>query len=107
MQRDNLFANIPSILNSEIFETLAETRDLKIERILSSGQATPAGQWYDQEWHEWVVLLKGRAGLLFEDSHEIFDLKPGDYLNIPAGRRHRVEWTDSQQQTVWLAIHYK
>jgi len=107
MKPVNLFADIPKVFEKEIFETLAKSPNLKIERILSQGQATPPGQWYDQDWNEWVILLKGRAGLLFDGETNIIELSPGDYLNIPAHRRHRVEWTDSQQPTVWLAIHYK
>lgn len=107
MNKDNLFADLPKVLEKEIFVTLAETPNLKIERILSNGQATPPGQWCDQDLNEWVILLKGRAGLLFEGEAKVTELQPGDYLNIPAHRRHRVDWTDSGQTTVWLAIHYK
>ena len=78
-----------------------------LERLISAGQATPAGQWYDQETHEWVVLLSGSAGLLFEGEPEIRVLRPGDYLLIPAHCRHRVEWTDPEKKTVWLALHYQ
>ena len=78
----------------------------RLERIISSGQATPAGQWYDQEQHEWVVLLSGAAGLRFEGEEGLRILSPGDFVNIPAHTRHRVEWTDEKQSTVWLALHY-
>lgn len=79
----------------------------RLERIISAGQATPEGEWYDQETHEWVVLLSGSAGLLFEGETEIRVLNPGDYLLISAHCRHRVEWTDPERQTVWLAWHYQ
>jgi cupin 2 domain-containing protein len=45
--------------------------------------------------------------LRFEDEPEPRLLRPGDYLLIPAYRRHRVEWTDPTQPTVWLALHYR
>jgi cupin 2 domain-containing protein len=103
---DNLFADIPANIPEEIFQVLLETGDFRLERIISPGQATPPGEWYDQETPEWVVLLAGGAGLRFEDEAEPRVLTPGDYLLIPAHRRHRVEWTDPARPTVWLALHY-
>jgi cupin 2 domain-containing protein len=79
---------------------------VRIERIVSTGQASPPGFWYDQPWTEWVLLLAGAAGLLFEGAPAPGQLKAGDYLLIPAGQRHWVEWTDATQPTVWLAVHY-
>lgn len=102
----NLFVEIPAEIPEEIFQVLLSTGNFRLERVISAGQATPPGKWYDQDTHEWVVLLKGGAGLRFEDEAEPRVLRPGDYLLIPAHRRHRVEWTDSGQPTVWLALHY-
>jgi len=104
---NNLFAQIPDRIPAEISEILLKTHRLHVERIVSAGHATPAGRWYDQETHEWVLLLAGRAGLRFEGEAEVRVLEPGDYLNIPAHCRHRVEWTDPAQKTVWLALHYR
>ncbi|HEY9074666.1 MAG TPA: cupin domain-containing protein [Desulfobaccales bacterium] len=104
---DNLFAGIPTAIPEEIIEVLLQTPGLHLDRIVSAGQATPPGQWYDQETHEWVVLLSGAAGLLFAGETEIRLLRPGDYLLIPAHCRHRVEWTDPAQKTVWLALYYR
>jgi cupin 2 domain-containing protein len=104
---DNLFADIPAKIPEEIFQALLETGDFRLERIVSGGQATPPGQWYDQDTHEWVVLLRGGARLRFEDEPEPRVLSPGDHLLIPAHRRHRVEWTDPEAPTVWLALHYR
>ncbi len=87
-------------------ETLLRTDCLRLERILSTGQSTPHGQWYDQDADEWVVLLSGKAGLLFQGKKEICVMQPGDYLLIPAHTRHRVEWTEAGKETVWLAVHY-
>lgn len=101
----NLFADLPSKLTEERFEALLEQRGLTLERIVSTGQATPPGEWYDQPRDEWVVLLKGAAGLLFEGEPAERKLKPGDYLFIPAHARHRVEWTSPSETTVWLALH--
>lgn len=90
----------------EIIEKLITQAYFTLERIVSTGQATPAGQWYDQEQDEWVILLSGSAGLLFAEENTIRILAPGDYIHIKAHQRHRVEWTDSSQPTVWLALHY-
>ena len=106
MNCPNLYRNIPEILNDEIFEPLVRTRSLKLERIISRGHATPPGKWYDQDTEEWVVLLKGSAGLLFEREASVRVMGPGDFLHIPSHRRHRVEWTDPKEETIWLALHY-
>lgn len=102
----NVFQNIPEELPEELFEILQNGNGMRIERIVSRGHASPEGFWYDQEDHEWVLLLKGAATLKFEGQRQPVDLGPGDYLNIPAHTRHRVEWTDPRQETVWLAVFY-
>ena len=101
----NLFADIPADLPEESIQTLLSVPGLRIERIISLGHNSPEGFWYDQEAHEWVLLLKGAARLRFEGDGPI-DLAPGTFVNIPAHRRHRVEWTDPSGPTIWLAIHY-
>ena len=83
-----------------------ETDHLNLERITSYAHATPAGEWYDQERDEWVLILQGRAGLSFAGQERIVEMNPGDFVHIPAHVRHRVEWTDPHGQTVWLALHY-
>ena len=102
----NLFAEIPEDLPEELIQTLLITSGVSIERIISLGHTSPEGFWYDQAWHEWVLLLKGAARLRFEGEEPI-ELRPGAFVNIPAHRRHRVEWTDPVQPSVWLAIHYR
>ena len=106
MEIANLFATRLEPKGQEIFETILEADQFRLERIISTGQATPAGQWCDQERDEWVALLSGSAGLLFEGEQEPRVMKPGDYVLIPSRRRHRVEWTDADHETVWLALHY-
>lgn len=101
----NLFASIPRDTDKELFETLLDTTPLRLERIVSTGQSTPADEWYDQDRHEWVVLLSGRARLVFDDDSSL-ELSSGDFLNIPAHKRHRVDWTSPDEETVWLALHY-
>jgi cupin 2 domain-containing protein len=101
----NLFANMPERLAEEEFTDLAEFPDARIERIVSTGQASPPGFWYDQEQTEWVVLLRGSAGLMFEGEDAPRILRPGHYVEIPARRQHRVEWTDTTEPTVWMAVH--
>lgn len=102
---DNLLKHIPENLPVELFQTLWSKEELKIERIISRGHSTPDGQWYCQDWDEWVLLLQGEAQLAYENNQTI-NLKPGDYLLIPAHTRHRVAWTASEENTLWLAVHY-
>jgi cupin 2 domain-containing protein len=103
----NLFADI-GVADSpyEQFEELLSRSGFRVERIVSGGQASPPGFWYDQDVGEWVVLLSGAAELQFENEAESRRMVPGDWVNIEAHRRHRVNWTDPSQPTVWLAIHY-
>ena len=103
----NLFETVPDTLDEEQFEILLETESMRIERIVSTGQASPPGDWFDQAWDEWVLLLKGAARLVFEGEDTPRPLSPGDYLLIPAHVRHRVDWTDPDRATVWLAVHFK
>jgi cupin 2 domain-containing protein len=103
----SLLADLPEILPEERFETLLETAGFRLERILSQGHATPEGEWYDQDWDEWVMLLQGAARLTIEGRAGELAMKPGDTVLLPARCRHRVEWTISGQVTVWLALHYR
>lgn len=103
---DNLFADIPSSLPAEWTEVLAQSSHVRIERIVSTGHTSPQDFWYDQDEHEWVIVLKGQAKLQFDQDHSVL-LRCGDYLNIPAHRRHRVEWTSETEPTVWLAVFYR
>jgi len=104
--KGNLFDGIPIELPEELFDTLSEAEGVKIERIVSRGQASPPGYWYDQERSEFVLLVQGSAGLRLEGEEELVTLKAGDYLNIGAHVKHRVEWTDPDCETIWLAVHY-
>ena len=101
----NLFTNVPSHLDQELVETILRSRFLRIERIVSTGQASAPGFWYDQKDHEWVVVLQGRARLRFDDG-QTKDLNAGDFVHIKAHQRHRVESTSSEEATVWLAVFY-
>jgi cupin 2 domain-containing protein len=103
----NFFSQVPRRLPEEVIEVLLQAESFWLERIISTGQATPAGDWYDQDTHEWVLLLTGGAGLLLENDPQVIIMKPGDYVHIPAHRRHRVAWTDPSQPTIWLALHYR
>ncbi len=102
----SLFADIPERSGAEHFEALLEKSGLRLERIVSHAHATPPGEWLCQDWPEWVVLLRGSAGLSIESQSRVLLLRPGDYVYLPAQVRHRVEWTDSQGETVWLALHH-
>lgn len=103
---DNIFADLAAVSAEEQLTELLARPGLRIEKIVSTGQASPAGFWYDQSQTEWVVLLRGRARLRFEDEAQPRVLAPGDYVDIAPHRRHRVEWTATDEPTVWLAVHY-
>lgn len=102
----NLLANLPSDLPEELFEPLLERPGFRLERIVSLGHTTAPGDWYDQERDEWVLLLRGRAQLLIQGERMPRELGPGDWMLLPAHCRHRVEWTDPDVESVWLALHH-
>ena len=99
----NLFSDIPDNSREELFTTLLKHPGCRIERIISYGQASPDGFWYDQTWDEWVLLIQGAAELDLGDRKVA--LTPGDHLLIPAGQKHRVTMTAPDQPTIWLAVH--
>jgi cupin 2 domain-containing protein len=101
---NNIFQLPFSLPPIEIVETLVQTEQLRIERIISTGQATPLDQWYDQEQYEWVILLPGKARISYGDGREVL-LKAGDYWLIVAHEKHRVEETSTDPPCIWLAIH--
>ncbi len=99
---NNIFSAIPAALPDELVEVLLDARDVRIERIVSLGHASPPGFWYDQDQAEWVVVLQGLARLRFANEEPI-EMKPGDFINIPAHRRHRVEWTAPNEPTTLMS----
>ena len=104
---DNLFAGLlRSTAKNEQFSDLFKRPGLRIERIVSTGQCSPPDFWYDQPEGEWVVVLQGAARLRFADESEARALQAGDFIDIAPHRRHRVDWTDPTQTTVWLAVFY-
>lgn len=105
MERGRLFDAIPDEAPEELCQDLLTRDAFRIERIVSFGQASPAGFWYDQTHHEWVLLVRGRAGLEIE-GEPVRELGPGDWIDIPARVRHRVAWTSADEPTIWLAVHY-
>ena len=102
----NLFTDLPDHLPAERCTTLLDAPHVRIERITSHGHASPEGFWFDQDQHEWVVVLNGAARLRFEGDDEPVEMKPGDFVKIPPHKRHRVEWTSPDEPTIWLAVHY-
>jgi len=102
---NNVFSNIPESIDQEIVEVLQQSENVKIEKIVSKGQCSPKTGWYDQVQHEWVIVLKGEAMLVFENGEEI-SLVAGSYVSIQAHTKHKVSWTHPSIETVWLAIFY-
>ena len=100
----NLLSNLPQNLPEELSAVFQEANGVRIERIVSVGHKSPERFWYDQQEHEWVMVLKGAARLQFED--RVVEMKAGDWINIPAHQKHRVEWTSPDEPTVWLAVFY-
>ena len=103
----NLFSDLPQDRSAEQVTALLTTPNVTIERIASTGQASPPGFWYDQDRDEWVIVLAGSATLRFADEAEPRQLVAGDYVHIPAHARHRVESTDAEHPTIWLAVHHR
>lgn len=101
----NIFENIPVDLKEEFFEELINSEHFKLERIISEGHSSPPNFWYDQDKNEFVMLLSGSAEIVLENEEKV-NLAPGDYLIIPAHKKHRVERTDTKTKTFWIAIHY-
>ncbi|HEY8567806.1 cupin domain-containing protein [Microbulbifer sp.] len=111
----NVLSMLPDATQGEVFDSIVEGAHVRVERIVSRGQVTPDGEWYDQAEHEWVLVLAGTARLQIEQStagnvapswREV-TLAQGDCLNIPAHCKHRVSWTDPLRPTVWLAVFYR
>jgi len=102
----NLFAALPDARRQEVFDDLLRTDNVRIERIVSHGQTSPGEGWYDQDEHEWVIVLRGCGRVGFDDGREV-TLQAGDHLHIPAHVRHRVTYTDPDQPTVWLAVFHR
>jgi len=102
----NLFADIPAQLPQELVDVLVDEPAVRIERIVSRGHSSAADAWYDQQQHEFVLLLSGGARLQFESPARSVELVAGDHLLIPAHQRHRVAWTADGQDSVWLAVFF-
>jgi len=99
--------NIPAELPEEVFEDIIKTSSVRIERIVSRGHTTPSDEWYDQDEHEWVLVVKGEARIRFDENCREVHLRDGDYINIPAHQRHQVSWTAPDTETIWLAVFYR
>jgi cupin 2 domain-containing protein len=103
--KKSMLDGIPDNIPEEIFETIVSGENIKIERIISKGHSSEKDFWYNQELNEFVLVIKGAASLKLESKEEII-LKPGDYYNIKAHEKHRLDWTDKDTETIWLAVHY-
>ncbi|WP_437190751.1 cupin domain-containing protein [Planctomicrobium sp. SH527] len=103
----NLFEGVPTSLTVEQVDQLLQSGRTRIERIVSTGQASPDGFWYDQEEEEWVMVLKGSAKIQFQKDQRVVTMHEGDSIFIPAHCLHRVDWTSPDEPTIWLAIFFQ
>src|SRR3954452_7447503 len=106
IESGNLFAGIPDTLAAERITALLTAPNVRIERIVSRGHASPPDFWYDQPHGEWVVVLQGQARLLLQGESGLRVLRRGDFIELAPHQRHRVEWTHPEVATIWLAVHY-
>lgn len=102
----NFKSDIPEFIPQELFDLILSEKGVKIERIVSKGQCSAMDDWYDQDQSEWVLLVSGAAVLEFQDPSQKVSLQTGDYLLIPPHKKHRVDWTDPDQETLWLAVFF-
>ncbi len=107
MKINSIYSSIPDNISEELIEELVTSKSVRIERIVSEGHASPKNFWYDQPENEWVLVLEGSADILLEGESGPVILQKGDYLNIPAHKKHRIKWTEKNRKTIWLAIFYK
>ena len=105
IEAGNLLERLTASTGAETFETLVSGAGVRVERIVSTGQSSPQEGWYDQDNDEWVAVLRGAAVIAYPDGREV-EMGEGDWLHLPAHTRHRVEWTDPNRPTVWLAVHF-
>ena len=103
----NIFQNIPERCPEELIEQLVVSSSVRIERIVSKGHVSPPDFWYDQEEHEWVVVLAGKAQLQIKGQEQFVTLGPGDPCHLPAHTKHRVAWTVPDEETIWLTVFWK
>ena len=106
MKNNNIFDDVPAEISEEIIREIFTGGSIRIERIISKGHSSPEDFWYDQHENEWVIVLRGKAKLQFLDNSHAVELKEGDYINIPSHKKHRIEWTDPDNETIWLAVFY-
>jgi len=102
----NLLDQLPRALQGENLETVISRGEVRFERIVSTGQASPPDFWYDQNENEFVLLLAGAATLRIEGEECVLEMRPGSFVEIPAHRRHRVEFTQADPPTIWLAVFF-
>ncbi len=102
----NIYNEVPSSIPNEIFNDLITNESVRIERILSQGHSSPEEGWYDQDEHEWVMVIEGKGVIEFEDGR-VITLSKGDYINIAAREKHKVVGTAKDVVTIWLAVFYR
>jgi cupin 2 domain-containing protein len=106
MDIKNIFSGVPRQITQEITDVIVSSPTARIERIVSKGHSSSRDYWYDQEQNEWVIVIKGKARLEFYGEIQLLELNEGDYINIPSHNKHRVDWTDPESETIWLAVFY-
>ena len=92
---------LPDIKENEIINILKENENVKIERIISTGQIS---DWMVQERKEYIILIQGIAIIEFNDKK--VEMKAGDTLFIERMEKHRVAYTSQNPYCIWFCVHF-
>ena len=87
--------------NKEIVEILKENENVKIEKIISTGQTT---DWMKQEQEEFVMLIQGQAIIEYKNKKQ--ELRAGDTIIIKKNEKHRVAYTSENPCCIWICVFY-
>lgn len=105
-QSDNLLRSVAPPPGQELKQIIHEGLHWRLELIISSSASSKDGFWYDQEEHEWILILRGSARINLKKPDVLVDLSVGDHLYLHSHRLHRVERTDPEPGTTWLALFW-
>ena len=121
----NIFDLKDLSVNEEIIKILFKNENVKIEKIISTGQTT---DWQESNKNEFVILIQGNAEIEYYDNRICEDknfktnenvmknlkntndmklqLGKGDIILIKKGERHRVSYTSKNPCCIWICIFF-